>query len=93
VMPFITHRPDRFRLGSLENETDLSALRWTVDEPRDYELVSRIYDALYPQNPAFTTADILRLISRQPDLLDLNSGIERNEGLKKAEASLKDAQK
>jgi spore coat polysaccharide biosynthesis protein SpsF len=93
VMPFITRRPNRFHLGSLENETDLSALRWTVDEPRDYEFVSRIYDALYPQNPAFVTADIIRLISRDPDLLELNSGIQRNEGLKKAQAQLmKDAQ-
>lgn len=93
VTPFITRHPDRFSLGSLENHTDLSAMRWTVDEPRDYELVSRIYDALYPESPAFTTADILRLMSRQPELLELNSGIGRNEGLKKAEAMLmKDAQ-
>lgn len=80
VMPFVTRRPDRFRLGSLEGETDLSAFRWTVDESADYEFVSRIYDALYPANPAFTTADILRLLATNPDLTSLNAGIERNEG-------------
>jgi spore coat polysaccharide biosynthesis protein SpsF len=93
VMPFITARPKRFKLGSHQQPEDLSNLRWTVDEPRDYDFVSRIYDALYPHDPAFTTAAILRLLRREPDLLELNSGIERNEGLKKAKAMLmKDAQ-
>lgn len=90
VMPFITSRPERFRLGSFENDTDLSAMRWTVDEPLDYALVSRIYDNLYLANPAFTTADILHLLAERPELGELNSGIERNEGLKKAETCMKD---
>ncbi len=48
-----------FKTGSFENDVDLSHLRWTVDTPEDYAFVSRIYDNLYPSNPAFTTADIL----------------------------------
>lgn len=88
VMPFITRRPERFRLGSFEGDTDLSALRWTVDEPADYELVSRVYAALYPANPSFTTADILRLLKSDPALLAINAGIERNELLSRAEQAL-----
>lgn len=88
VMPFITRQPDRFRLGSVEAEVDLSGFRWTVDELADYEFVRRVYDALYPANPAFTTADILALLAREPDLMLLNAGIERNEGLRKAEQAL-----
>lgn len=80
VMPFITSRPDRFRLGSMENDTDLSDLRWTVDEPRDYEFVSQVYDALYPDKPAFDTDDILALLAARPDLGGVNAGIQRNEG-------------
>lgn len=91
VTPFINRQLDRFRLGSLENDVDLSAMRWTVDEPGDYEFVSRVYEALYPTNPAFTTADILQLLTARPELIQLNAGIERNEGLRKAqEALLKD---
>lgn len=81
VMPFITSRPNRFRLGSFEQDTDLSALRWTVDEPRDYDFVRSIYERLYPGNPAFTTDDILNLIAREPALSTINAGIERNKGL------------
>lgn len=84
VLPFIHKRPQRFRLGSYEGKIDHSSLRWTVDEPADFELVNRIYEALYPENPEFSTQDILNLISENPRLSHLNKGFERNEGYKKS---------
>lgn len=91
VMPFITRRPERFRLGSFERQgEDLSPMRWTVDEPRDYQFVTRVYDALYRGNPRFTTGDILALLADQPELLDMNARIERNEGLSRSERANKD---
>ncbi len=92
VMPFITTRPDRFRLGSYENDRDLSALRWTVDEPGDYAFACAIYDALHAANPAFTTADILALLEARPELADLNTGFARNEGLLKSERAETESQ-
>ncbi|HTI87437.1 MAG TPA: glycosyltransferase family protein [Alphaproteobacteria bacterium] len=77
----IHRHPECFRLHIVRSATDLSALRWTVDEPADFALVERIYQTLYPVNPAFTTADVLRLLAEHPDLVALNTGIERNEGL------------
>lgn len=85
VMPFVTSRPDRFRLGSFTGDQDLSGLRWTVDEPQDYAFVRRVYDALYANDPAFATADILALLERQPELAALNAGIVRNAGLLRSE--------
>lgn len=82
VMPFITTRPDRFRLGSFEQPENLSALRWTVDEPADFAFVGCVYDHLYPGNPAFTTADILALLEAEPELAGINAGFERNAGTK-----------
>jgi spore coat polysaccharide biosynthesis protein SpsF len=81
---FIVKRPERFSLGSLEGDIDLSALRWTVDEPRDYDFLGRVYEALYPANPAFTTEDVLQLLRQRPELMGINSGIERNEGLRRS---------
>lgn len=81
VTLFVNRRAERFKLGSVRGDPDLSHLRWTVDEPSDYAFVARVYDALYPANPAFTTADILALIDREPELARLNAGIGRNEGL------------
>jgi spore coat polysaccharide biosynthesis protein SpsF len=84
VTPFVYRRPERFRLGSLEQGIDMSQLRWTVDEPEDFVFVSKIYGTLYDGNPAFTTQDILALLHARPDLKTLNARISRNEGLKKS---------
>jgi spore coat polysaccharide biosynthesis protein SpsF len=82
VTPFIINHPERFRRASVDSPVDLSAMRWTVDEPRDFEFVTCVYEALYPANPAFTTQDVLDLLRKQPELLEINGGIERNEGLR-----------
>jgi spore coat polysaccharide biosynthesis protein SpsF len=81
VTPFIVNQPHRFRHASIDSVVDLSAMRWTVDEPRDFEFVSRVYEALYPSDPAFTTEDVLALLRQKPQLMEINQGIERNEGL------------
>jgi spore coat polysaccharide biosynthesis protein SpsF len=83
----IHRRPERFRLHSVRGTTDLSALRWTVDEPRDLAFVTAVYEALYPADAAFTTADVLALLARQPALLEINGTITRNEGLMKSLAA------
>lgn len=80
VTPFIHQNPDRFSLGCMKHGRDLSGLRWTVDEPDDFDLVTRIYEALYPDNPDFTMHDILRLLDEHPALQQINSAITRNEG-------------
>ena len=85
VTLFIYEQSQRFQIGSFKGENDLSSHRWTVDEPEDFELVSRIYKALYPQNPFFTMDDVLGLIDSQPDLKAINAKFERNEGLKKSQ--------
>ncbi|HNH35823.1 MAG TPA: glycosyltransferase family protein [Rhodocyclaceae bacterium] len=80
VMPFIHRRRQRFRVGIHRNPVDLSALRWTVDEPEDYAFVKAVYEALYPDRPAFTTADVLDLLRRQPALARINDRHVRNAG-------------
>jgi len=82
VTPYIYKHPEVFRLGSYENSTDLSALRWTVDEPADFELVKRIYENLYPISPTFSTQDVLNFLRANDDLATLNVAYERNEGYK-----------
>jgi spore coat polysaccharide biosynthesis protein SpsF len=69
VTRFFYENPERFRLGSVRGETDLSGHRWTVDEAEDFRFVAAVYEALYPHNAAFSTADILELLERRPDLL------------------------
>ncbi len=80
-------RPERFKIHHVRNDRDLSHLRWTVDEPRDFVLVKAIYEALYPAKPDFGSADILALIEKRRELATLNVDIKRNEGLAKSLAA------
>ena len=80
VTPFIYQHPGRFRIGSYKGPTDLSSLRWTVDEPEDYNLVKTIYETLYPRDPAFSSSDVMRLLDATPALRGLNTQFERNAG-------------
>jgi spore coat polysaccharide biosynthesis protein SpsF (cytidylyltransferase family) len=84
VSSFIYKSPDRYRIGSYKGKHNLSNLRWTVDEPEDFDFVRKVYKAAYPKNSRFTTDDILDLINRQPDLKKINSGLTRNEGYQKS---------
>jgi spore coat polysaccharide biosynthesis protein SpsF (cytidylyltransferase family) len=87
VTQYIVNRIEKFNNGIFEPTRDLSYLRWTVDEPEDFVLVKKIYQALYEDNPLFLTDDILNLLERQPELTKINNCFIRNEGL---ENSLKE---
>jgi spore coat polysaccharide biosynthesis protein SpsF len=81
---FMRHRPERYKIGSYKGSPDRSYMRWTVDEPADFAFVSAIYERLYPKKPDFGSQDIYRLLDEEPELLRLNGGIERNEGLQRS---------
>ncbi len=84
VTPYIYGHPDRFRLGSYRGPRDLSHLRWTVDEAADLAFIARVYEALYPLDPAFGSEEVLALLEREPALATLNAGIERNAGYRRS---------
>jgi len=85
VTLFINQQPERYKIGSFKNDIlDLSYLRWTVDEPADFELIKEIYEALYPYNPVFTTKEILNFLDQNPNLKSINTQFQRNEGLQKS---------
>lgn len=77
VTPFLYWRPERYRLRSITRAHDLSAQRWTVDTPEDFEFVSRILASLYPMRPNFTMDDVLSLLVRHPEWLEINRHVEQ----------------
>ena len=78
------NHPELFRQGSLVCPQDLSAMRWTVDEPEDFEFAKAVYERLYPDNEEFLMGDVLTLLGNEPELLKINQGFIRNEGLLKS---------
>jgi spore coat polysaccharide biosynthesis protein SpsF len=87
VTPFIRSQRERYRFGDLMQPQDLSDGRWVVDDPEDFAFVSAIYEALYPANPAFTTADILALLERRPDIAAKMGHAPTNEGYQRSLAA------
>jgi spore coat polysaccharide biosynthesis protein SpsF len=73
VTPYLYRNPDSFSLRSVQHPADLSALRWTVDTPEDYQYVTRIFDA-FPDNK-FTWSDVLALTLRHPEWANLNAHV------------------
>jgi len=83
VTPYIWKQPDLFRLANVAHEQDLSDLRWTVDEPEDLEFVRRVY-GYFDESLSFGMAEILALLREHPELNDINTQFERNEGYQKS---------
>jgi spore coat polysaccharide biosynthesis protein SpsF len=73
VSPFLRHHPERFRLGNVRSPRDLHAHRWTVDYPEDFAFVRAVYEALYPQDPAFGTEAVLRFLDAHPEVRAFNA--------------------
>ncbi len=81
VTLYIRNHTDQFRCGQMACRQNLNRMRWTVDEPQDFEFVRQVYEEFYEQNDDFSMQDILRLLERKPEMLTINQGIQRNEGL------------
>jgi spore coat polysaccharide biosynthesis protein SpsF len=77
VSPFLYTRPERFRIGQVLHHEDLSYHRWTVDTPEDFELIRRLLEALYPVKPEFDMADVLALLEKHPDWVEINSHVRQ----------------
>ena len=75
---------DLFKLGDVENDQDLSNMRWTVDEKEDLQFVREIYSHLFHKKEIFLMKDILEVLNENPDLMKINNQYERNEGYLKS---------
>lgn len=84
VTPYIRKNPTVFRTAKVENQEDLSHLRLVVDDEKDFQLVTEIFENLYKDGKIFHLNDILEFLSKRPELLELNKRTVRNEGYLKS---------
>jgi glutamate-1-semialdehyde 2,1-aminomutase len=78
VTPYL-RKPGQFKTAAMQHNQDLSALRWTVDEPADFAVIEKVFRHFHPRTD-FTWAEVLNLQLQQPDLFNINQHIIRNEG-------------
>ena len=79
VTPYIRNS-NRFSHSSIQHNTDLSNLRWTVDEPEDLVVVSNIFEHFSP-DIHFGWHQVLELQKIYPELFLENNKIRNNEGM------------
>lgn len=84
VTRYFYNNADKYSFRNIENDTDLSHLRWTVDEWEDFKLIEYVYNKLYLTNPEFNFNDVLQLFDNSPDKSNINNMFVRNEGLDKS---------
>jgi len=79
VVPYIRRiSKENGRRGNFAGPANFSHLRWTLDEPEDYQLIKEVYEDLYRTNHEFGWLDVLAWITQDPRRLTLNSKHERN---------------
>jgi spore coat polysaccharide biosynthesis protein SpsF len=84
VTPYIWKNPHLFPARQITQAEDLSALRWTVDEPEDLAFVRKVYEHLYQPGQIFLMEDVLRLLEANPAFAAVNRGFEMNEGYRRS---------
>ena len=80
VTPYIINS-NAYKKFFLINPEDLSAERWTVDEPEDFNVVQNIFNFFYPSLD-FSWKEIMELRKNSPKLFQKNKNLIRNEGSK-----------
>lgn len=78
VTPWMRESGD-LKVGSKQNNEDISALRWTVDEPEDLEVIRSVV-AHFENRSDFSWQEVLELYEQKPSIFAANARFSRNEG-------------
>jgi len=79
VTSYIIENTDKFKLLNVVNDIDLSHLRWTLDTKEDLELINAVYKRIYSKKQLFLMDDVLELLDREPELIDINRHVEQKQ--------------
>jgi spore coat polysaccharide biosynthesis protein SpsF len=75
VFPYLYDQLGRFKIHILNHEPDYGSLRWTVDTAEDLELIREIYQRFLPRVD-FGWMEILDLMEREPELMEVNVAVK-----------------
>jgi len=84
VTVYIRNHPEWFASENVQNREDWSHLRWTLDEPEDYHMLSCVFSHFATRNMLFGMEEVLDFLKDNPDVQRLNRKFLRNEGLQKS---------
>ena len=86
VTLYIRNHPERFKLDEKWSVGDFDhhEYHWSVDTEADFTFVEQVYAHLYREDKDFSMNDVLQLLQRHPELLEINKGATGYEGLEKS---------
>jgi spore coat polysaccharide biosynthesis protein SpsF len=85
VTLYFRNHPEIFRIMTLDNKSDDSRYRITVDEKEDFQVVRAVLENLYKRRkPYIKIDDIKSFLDSHPEIYSINAHIIRNEGLIKS---------
>lgn len=83
VSCYFYNNPELFKIGSLKygEETNLYTPDWalTLDEPEDYQLIKKVFEALNGDQNLFTAHDVIHYLKANPELMKINENIRRKD--------------
>jgi len=84
VTPYIWKNPDKFPAKNYEFKVDVHTIRLTVDNPEDFILISKIIEEFQDSWENFQAEDVVNYLTQNPELLEINAQLVRNEGFLKS---------
>ncbi len=82
VTPYFYNKPDQFKIFNIKNNKNMSYLRWTIDREEDLEFVKNIVSKI--KKSPILMKDILDLLEKEPELININKNYVMNEGYLKS---------
>ncbi len=80
VTMYIHCHLEKFRIASLENESDMSHIRFTVDTAKDIVVVKKIFENLYREGNVFHMQEVIDFLQKHPEITKINKDTPRNAG-------------
>ena len=78
VTPYIIKNKN-IRKFNLKNKDDLSRLRVTLDEPKDFIVIKKVIEH-FKNKPFFNLADLMKYYKKNKNIFLINKDIQRNDG-------------
>lgn len=78
VVNYIEEHPEEFSILSVplkSKDYKRPDIRLTLDTDKDFFVMSRVFESLYPINPNFTAMDIISFLDAHPEIRDHNNEV------------------
>jgi len=79
VSNYIYEHVEKYTVAPLPcpKELNFPEISLTVDQIKDFELIKKIFEALYPINNTFNTHDVIKFLNENPRIKEINSDVIR----------------